>query len=178
MKTVFNKICSGLSWVLVILVVLLAIVLAGVRVVGLRPFAVLSGSMEPEYHVGSLVYVKKTDAADLAVGDVITFMADESTVVTHRITEIVPDDTDPDTLRFRTKGDGNEVEDGSLVHYKNVLGRVVFTLPYMGYVSNFIQHPPGMYIAMAVVVLIFFSAFLPDVVAPGPTGKHAAPKKR
>ena len=178
MKTTLIKIWNALSWVLVALVVLLAVALAGVRVIGLRPFAVLSGSMEPQYHVGSLVYVKETDAAALAVGDVITFMMDESTVVTHRITEIVTDETDPETLRFRTKGDGNDTEDGSLVHYKNVLGRVVFTLPYMGYVSNFIQNPPGMYIAMAVVALIFFAAFLPDVVNASPGGRHASPKKK
>lgn len=36
--------------------------------------------MEPEYRVGALVYVKDTDAADLAVGDVITVMMDENTV--------------------------------------------------------------------------------------------------
>ena len=178
MKNTFVKLWNVLSWVLVVLVVLLAVALAGVRLLGLRPFAVLSGSMEPEYHVGSLVYVKKTAAADIRVGDVITFMMDENTVVTHRVTEIVPDESDADTLRFRTKGDGNDTEDGNLVHYKNVLGRVVFTLPYMGYVSNFIQKPPGMYIATAVVVLIFFAAFLPDALSTGPSGKHASPKKK
>jgi len=178
MKTTLTKLWNGITWLLVALVVLLAVVLAGVRVIGLRPFAVLSGSMEPEYPVGSLVYVRKTDASDLAVGDVITFMQSEDTVVTHRITEIVPDESEPHTLRFRTKGDGNDTEDGTLVHHKNVIGRVVFALPGMGYVSNFIQHPPGMYIALVVVALVFFAAFLPDVVNASPGGRHATPRKK
>lgn len=178
MKTTLAKIWNALSTVLVALVVLLALALVGVRLIGLRPFAVLSGSMEPEYRVGSLVYVKKAEPADLKVGDVITFMMDENTVVTHRITEIVSDESDPDTRRFRTKGDGNDAEDGSLVHYKNVLGRVALTVPYMGYVSNFIQHPPGMYIVIAVLALVFFGAFLPDVLTADSGGKHSQPPRR
>ena len=163
---------------LVGVVVLLAIALAGVRLIGLKPYVVLSGSMEPIYHVGSLIYVREVDPFELEAGDVITFMLDEDTVVTHRVVEVVPDEDDPTVVRFKTKGDANEAADGSPVHYKNVLGTPVLTLPYMGYVSNFIQNPPGMYIAMAVVVLIFFAAFLPDALSTGPSGKHASPKKK
>ncbi|MEI3100617.1 MAG: signal peptidase I [Oscillospiraceae bacterium] len=83
---------------------------------------VLSGSMEPTYHVGALIYVKKVDAMELRSGDVITFMLDEDTVATHRIVEVVPDAEDSSVLRFRTKGDADGNVDGSLVHYKNVLG--------------------------------------------------------
>ena len=57
LKTVWNAITT----VLVALVVVLAILLVGVRVVGLTPYVVLSGSMEPTYHTGSLIYVKKVD---------------------------------------------------------------------------------------------------------------------
>ena len=59
----FKKIWNGITTVIVILVVILAILLAGVRLFGLQVFTVLSGSMEPTYHVGSLIYVKKTDPA-------------------------------------------------------------------------------------------------------------------
>lgn len=162
MKTTLIKIWNALSWVLVALVVLLAIALAGVRIIGLRPFAVLSGSMEPEYPVGSLVYVKKTDPASLRVGDVITFMQSEDTVVTHRVVEILPDEEDETVLRFRTKGDGNDAEDGALVHHKNVLGRVVFTVPWLGYVSNYIQNPPGIYVAFGLAAALLVLVFLPD----------------
>lgn len=163
-KTNRKNLWNTLSWLLVLLVVLLAVALVGVRLIGLRPFAVLSGSMEPAYKVGSLVYVRKTDPEDLKVGDVITFMQSEDTVVTHRIVEIVPDEEDPSVLRFRTKGDGNDTEDGSPVHYRNVLGRVVFSLPGLGYVAGYISGSPGRYVAMGVAAVLLVLVFLPDVL--------------
>ena len=60
-----------------VLAVILAVALVGVRLVGLQVFTVLSGSMEPTYHVGSLIYVKDVDYKELEAGDVITFMLDE-----------------------------------------------------------------------------------------------------
>ena len=111
-----KKLLQIISTILVALVVLLAVALVGVRLAGIRTFTVLSGSMEPTYHVGSLIYVKKVDSAAIRPGQVITFMLDENTVATHRVVEVVPDEDDPSTLRFRTKGDANDAEDGSLVH--------------------------------------------------------------
>lgn len=102
-----KKIWNAASTVLVALVVLLAVLLVGVRLVGLQVFTVLSGSMEPTYHTGSVIYVKKVDYTALRVGDPITFMVDDHTVATHRIVDIIPDDEDPTVLRFVTKGDAN-----------------------------------------------------------------------
>ena len=161
-----------------VVVVILAVMLVGVRLVGLQVFTVLSGSMEPVYHVGSLIYVKSVDAADLVVGDDITFMLDEDTVATHRIVGIVPDENDPSVLRFRTKGVANEQEDGGLVHYKNVIGKPVFTIPYLGYAANYIQNPPGMYIAMAGGAILILLVFLPDLFAPEEEDRKKPAKKK
>ena len=163
MNKKIKKIWNGFTTVIVAVVVVLAILMAGARVVGLRVFTVLSGSMEPTYHVGALIYVKSVDYTELEAGDVITFMLDENTVATHRITEVVPDEDDPDVLRFRTKGDANDSEDASLVHYKNVIGTPVFTIPCLGYVANYIQNPPGTYIAIAVGAILLLLVFLPDL---------------
>lgn len=148
-KTI-KKIWNIITNIIVVLAVILAVALVGVRLVGLQVFTVLSGSMEPTYHVGSLIYVKDVDYKELEAGDVITFMLDEDTVATHRITEVVPDEEEPDTLRYRTKGDANDAEDGKLVHYKNVIGSPVFTIPYLGYFADYIQNPPGTYVAISV----------------------------
>ena len=163
MNKKIKKIWNGFTTVIVAVVVVLAILMAGARVVGLRVFTVLSGSMEPTYHVGALIYVKSVDYTELEAGDVITFMLDENTVATHRITEVVPDEDDPDVLRFRTKGDANDSEDAGLVHYKNVIGTPVFTIPCLGYVANYIQNPPGTYIAIAVGAILLLLVFLPDL---------------
>ena len=160
LKRLWNIVTS----VLVALVVLLALLLVGARIVGLQVFTVLSGSMEPTYHTGSLIYVKKINTSDIRPGTVITFMLDEDTVATHRVMEVVPDQEDPSVIRFRTKGDANEAEDGGLVHYKNVIGTPVFTIPYLGYVTSYIQHPPGTYIAIAGGAILLLLVFLPDLL--------------
>ena len=163
MSKTIKKIWNWVSGILVALVVLLAVALAGVRIIGLHPFVVLSGSMEPEYHVGSLIYVKSVDYKTLQVGDDITYMVSEDTVVTHRIIEVLVDEEDPNTLRYFTQGIANDVPDGTSVHYKNIIGKPVFTIPYLGYVSNYIQNPPGMYVAIAAGAILILLVFLPDL---------------
>ncbi len=161
-----KKIWNAVTTVLVILVVILALALVGIRLLGVQVYAVLSGSMEPEYPTGSLIYVRPVEPAELEVGDVITFMVNEDTVATHRIYEIIVSQEDPSVIRFRTKGDVNDTPDGSLVHYKNVLGSPIFAIPYLGYVASFIQHPPGTYFAIAVGALVLLQVFLPDLIFP------------
>lgn len=163
MKTV-RKVWEGVTNILVAVVVVLAVLLVGARLFGFQVFTVLSGSMEPTYHTGSLIYVKDVEYTEIEAGQVITFMLDEDTVATHRVVEVVPDDNDPAVLRYRTKGDANDAEDGSLVHYKNVIGTPVFTLPYLGYLANFIQNPPGMYIAISAGAILLLLVFLPDLI--------------
>ena len=163
MAPTIKKIWNIITSILVGLVVLLAVALVGVRLIGLNPYVVLSGSMEPTYHVGSLIYVKEVDYKELKVGDPITFMLSENTVATHRIIEVLVDEEDPETIRFFTQGDANDSPDGSSVHYKNVIGKPVFTIPYLGYISNYIQSPPGLYVAIAAGAILIMLVFLPDL---------------
>ena len=158
MKRIWNSITT----LLVVLMVVLAILLVGVRLVGLEPFVILSGSMEPTHHVGALIYVKKVDPAELRPGDVITFLVKDDTVVTHRVVDVIPDDQEPGTLWFSTQGDANDTVDASLVHGRNVVGKAIFSIPYLGYVSRYIQNPPGLYVAIGVGAVLLNLAFLPD----------------
>ena len=158
-----KKVWNVVSSILVALVVIFAALLVGARLFGLQVFTVLSGSMEPAYHTGSLIYVKKVDPATIKEGQAITFLLAEDTVATHRVIEVVPDEEDPTVLRFRTKGDANDFPDGGLVHYKNVIGVPVFTIPYLGYVANYIQQPPGMYVAISAGAILLLLVFLPDL---------------
>lgn len=167
-----KKIWNIFTTVLTVIAILLALALVGVRLFGFQVFSVLSGSMEPEYHVGSLIYVKEVDYHELKSGDVITFMLSEDLVATHRIVDVFPDQDDPTVLRYQTKGDANEAADGTLVHYKNVIGTPVFTIPYLGYVADFIQKPPGSYAAIAVGAVLLALMFLPDLF------REETPKKR
>ena len=102
-------------------------------------------------------------------------MLSEETIATHRIVEVVPDEEDDAVIRFKTKGDANESEDGGLVHYKNVIGTPIFSVPKLGYVANFIQEPPGTYVAIAAGALILALVFIPDLF--GDDEEKSTPKK-
>ena len=177
MNKSLKKIWNVISTILVALVVLLALLLVGARVVGLQVFTVLSGSMEPTYHTGSLIYVKKLDPYTIEEGQPITFMLNENTIATHLVVGIVPDEEDPTVIRFRTKGDANDAEDGGLVHYKNVIGTPVFSIPYLGYVADYIQHPPGMYVAISAGAVLLLLVFIPDIFADS-NGEEKKPSRR
>ena len=170
MKQTAKRIWNLSTSVLVASIVILAILLVGVRLTGLQVYSVLSGSMEPAYPVGSLIYVKDVDTARLGVGDVITFRLDENTVATHRITEVVSGEAD--TLRFRTKGDANEVEDGALVREQDVIGSSVFTIAWIGFDASFLKHPPGRYLAISAGGVLLLMVLLPDLLASDDTGKN------
>lgn len=162
MNNTFKKIWDAVSTVLVAVIVLVAVGLVVMRLTGMRAYTVLSGSMEPTYHVGALVFVKEAEAEDVKAGDPITYLVAEKTVVTHRCIEVIPDADEPSVLRFRTKGDANDVADGALVHSNNLIGKPVFSVPLIGFAANYIQHPPGTYIAIAAVAAIVLLVFWPD----------------
>ena len=92
MKSRLKRIWNVSTSIIVALAILLAVLLVGFRLFGFQIYTVLSGSMEPKYPVGSLVYVRKIEPEKLEVGDDISFLVSDKTVVTHRIVEILPDE--------------------------------------------------------------------------------------
>ena len=156
-----KKILDTITTTLVVLVVVFAVFLMGTRLMGYQVFNVVSGSMEPTYSVGDLLYVKEVDPDGIKVGDPITFVLNEDLVVaTHRVIEI-----DAENRHFYTKGDANDTADAAPVHFNNVVGVPQFSIPLLGYVSDYIQHPPGMYIAIGLGVVLLAVVFLPDLFA-------------
>ena len=156
---IVKKVWDVCSTLLVILLVFTSVFLMGTRIMGYRVFNVISGSMEPTYSVGDLLYVKEVDPKTIQPGTAITFVLNENLVVaTHRVVEV-----DAENSRFYTKGDANNAVDATPVHFNNVIGVPKFSIPLLGYVSSFIQNPPGMYIAIGVGVVLILAVFLPDM---------------
>ena len=93
---------------------------------GYEIYNVISGSMEPDIPVGSIIFVKSVEPDTLEEGDVVAFMSGGS-IVTHRIisNHLVE-------AYLTTKGDANEQEDRGEVPYANVIGKVVKHVPYLG----------------------------------------------
>ena len=151
---------NTVTTLLAVAVVAAAVLLVGVRLVGLTPYVVLSGSMEPTYPTGSLIYVRDVEPAEVEVGDPITFVLDEElNVATHRVVEV--NETDG---WFRTKGAANDAPDGSPVLFENLIGEPVFCIPKLGYLTNFLTNPPGMYLGWSAVVILLILLFAPDLL--------------
>ena len=167
-KFPIKKIWDVTSSVLVGVVVIFAVLLIGVRLFGIQVYSVISGSMEPEYPVGALIYVKEVKPSEVEVGDVITFVLSNETPATHRVIAI-----DKEAQLFYTQGDANyqiNEETGEKVymedppvHFNNLIGKPVFKIPVLGYIAYYIQHPPGMYIAIAAGAILLILVFLPDL---------------
>jgi signal peptidase len=92
-------------------------------------YIVLTGSMEPGLVPGDVVFVSSVPAAQIGVGDVVTFERGEGPPTTHRVIEVVTANGD---RTFRTQGDNNEDPDPVPVRSEQVVGVVTFSIPYVG----------------------------------------------
>jgi signal peptidase len=156
-----KKIYNAFTTLVVTMVVILAMLLAGVRVFGVQIYTVLSGSMEPVYKTGSVIYVVDVKEPEkLQEGDVITFSLQGGTTATHRIIEVVEEDG----VKYRTKGDANEMADGGLVSPEDIIGKPVFTVPGLGYLISYMQTKPGRLFTIAAGAFILLLVILPDII--------------
>lgn len=126
MKIFFR--CIGNTVLGLMLVMALVLLIPGLF--GIRPYVVYSGSMEPEIPTGAVVFTKEGEFSPKK-GDIITFHNGD-TVVTHRVVKKEKD-------IFITKGDANKTEDPVPAEASQIIGRVVFHLPYLGYVIHFLK---------------------------------------
>lgn len=135
------------SIILLILALIIAVIFAP-KLFSIEPMVVVSGSMEPSYMKGSLLYVKE-GAGGIQTGDAITFYRNGE-LVTHRVVEI---NTDEKT--YTTKGDANQVNDVQPVAWSDVVGVPVFDIPVLGYPASFLGTSQGKFVF--IVLLIIFT---------------------
>ncbi len=125
------------------------------RLFGVTPYVVLSGSMEPTYHVGSLIFVDE-DFDKIEVNDSITFYMNANTLVTHRVIEI-----DEENMLYTTKGDANNTPDFKPVAFNNIVGVPMFTIPYLGYVAVYVVSFEGKIALASLVALMILISYMP-----------------
>ncbi|OZC47095.1 signal peptidase I [Rhodococcus sp. WWJCD1] len=139
---------TGLQWwvsrivsytLLVAMLFVLAVTVVIPRVTGSTPYTILTNSMKPTYPPGSLVVVKPVDAVELAVGTAVTYQirSGEPDVVTHRI--VATRQSGAGELTFITRGDNNGSDDENPVQLGQIRGKVWYSVPYMGYVNNWLN---------------------------------------
>ncbi len=119
-------------------------------VMGYKPFIVLSGSMEKIINIGDLAITKNIDSKKIKIGDVIAFRKD-NIVILHRVKEI---HNDGDLLKFKTKGDNNNVADDFFVDSNLIEGVLYTKIPYLGSVLLFLSKPVGLIIIILVIIVI------------------------
>lgn len=142
------KILTHIIYAIVIIFAFLAIS-AKFSLFGIRMLVVKSGSMEPVIKTGSLVITKTQDG--YKIGEITTFKNRENPAetTTHRI---VGEEMQNNIKLFTTQGDANGSPDSEKVTQDRILGKVIFDIPFFGYVVAFSRTWPG------VIILIIIPA--------------------
>lgn len=113
----------------------------------IKPYVVMSGSMEPQISTGSVAYIDtKFDGSEAEIGDIVAFESGEI-FITHRVIDINSDN------ELITKGDANTSEDIAPISRDKVIGKTVFSIPYVGFVIERIKGKMLIYIAALILLL-------------------------
>ena len=138
-------ILASICYVAIIIYILILLPM----IIGYRPLVVLSGSMEPKYKVGSVIYFEKN--LDIKEDDIIVFTMRDAEYVTHRVVRI-------DNGKYITNGDANEFTDPEKVELQAIKGKALdFNIPIIGY---YIYYVNTHFWIIVVIVLILVSEFL------------------
>ena len=144
-----------LNWSSVLLAAFFILVVFGFFA-GIRPCAVVSGSMEPNLPTWSLCFVDtRISYDDIKTGDIVVYIrrSDEKRII-HRVIDIQPEG-------MVTKGDANSVSDGLSVGRDNLYGKSLFHIPYLGYINRFTQNP----LIKALVILAITALVVLDIAS-------------
>lgn len=142
----------------------------------LKMFVVETGSMEPNIPTGSLAFV--TPANEYKKGDVITFISKleqngpKKFIITHRVNDVINDNGD---TYFQTKGDANKDVDPFLANKLDVLGKVTFSLPFVGYIVGFAKTPIGFILLVVIPALVIV---ISEIIAIAKEVKKEATKSK
>lgn len=147
--TTLRRVADALL-IAVIVVVLFGVMLGRIiSMTGRETFIIGGGSMEPGIPLGAAVVTEPVPPADLAVGDVVSLRTgpELERTFTHRITRLVPRE---DGLWVETKGDANEAIDPSITPARQVIGRVIVSIPHAGYLLALLSVPSGVLLVLLV----------------------------
>lgn len=167
--TFWRAVLSGTTAVLLVALLLLAAAVAVVpRVLGGAALTVLTGSMEPTYSPGDMVVAVPQDRYE--VGDVVTFqpVSGDPTLVTHRVVGVTLG-AEP---AYVTRGDANGADDDP-VSPEQVMGRVVYHVPYVGHLADTVGPHRGVVVTAAACLLIGYGSYL--VIADSRAGRRRGP---
>jgi signal peptidase len=173
-KLLISRVCGGLGVALLLGIILAAGGILLMQCMGHSAMAVLSGSMEPAYRTGGLVFIDTNAVpADIKPGDPIAFQLNEKTVVTHRVLAV-----DGTAQVWLTKGDANAEADLSPVPFESLLGRAGLHVPYLGYALMNLKTTRGFAAGAILLALLIILFAIPMLLAPAKDKTAGAGKKQ
>ena len=120
-------------------------------------YVIVTPSMVPTIKIDDAIVVKRVDNDKYKVGDIITFKSKDSNyeglAVTHRIVE--KHSISDKTSVYTTKGDNNKVIDPVSVKTDAIYGKVLFKVPYVGKVQDFLSHPANYLYCLLIPAIVF-----------------------
>ncbi|QYH35310.1 signal peptidase I [Salinibacterium sp. M195] len=158
-KGVLYYLGMGISGGLFALVLLIgALVIVVPAIAGAMPLTVLTSSMEPGLPPGTLIVVKPIETNDIVRGDVITYQIEsgKAGVITHRVTAIT--NSSDGTRTFTLQGDNNDIADELQVLPVQVQGKLWYSVPWIGYVSNFVNGDSKSWLVPIIAIGLFIYA--------------------
>ena len=121
-----------------------------------KMYYVNSGSMSPTINIGSLILVEKKENTSIDIQDVVTFRTSNKTVVTHRLVGVA------DNGNYLTRGDANTSNDPMTLNKDSIIGKVVCSLPYVGFLMSVLKTPLGMAGLIISIITIILTFYLLD----------------
>ena len=123
----------------------------GMSLFGCEAYIIKTNSMEPSIKNGDVVITKKVPEEKIQVGDIITFKQDAD-IITHRISRI----EEENEKKYITKGDNNNIEESSKITYKEIKGKEIITIPYLGKIINILQNKIVFWIILLIILIMCF----------------------
>ena len=145
------------------------------NIFGFSYYNILTTSMQSTLPQGGFILVRETPGEKLQIGDDITFFKNANTIVTHRIIGIYQDYEDSGQYGFRTQGTDNPSPDANITYEGNVIGKVVFHIPMLGFVLEYIANNVW-FVVIGFALILALSYFLKIVFTPEKPKEEKKPK--
>ena len=153
MKT-FIKVTKVIFNIVTTIIIAVGLLFVLLFCIGIQPYVVESGSMEPEIKTGSVCFVNKhAKYEDVQIGDIIAFKLESGEFATHRVCGITEEG-------IFTKGDANRGEDDNITTKETFIGKTLISIPKVGIIIKVIQSPSGKIILGTIIIVLLIAAVL------------------
>jgi signal peptidase I len=176
-QSIPQQLTKGVIWAIMVTGALLALLIAGPLALGDHPATDLTGSMEPTISPGDVVINEEIAPTEAKVGDIVTFRDPEqqSKLLTHRVVAIKP--LKNGHYAFVTQGDANNTQEHWRVPTDGQIGRVVYTVPWVGNIAVFARTRLGMGLLIGIPLLLILLEEMFKIWRPRESREPQAPQR-